>query len=474
MFKSKPIIILRALSPQELKEFEKFIQSPFFNKNETLTQLFLLLKKEYPEFSGAGVERERLFFKLYQSREFDESKLRYAFSDLSKLLEKYIMLKELEKNKIQQNRLLLEFYRTHDIEKYFSQVFDETEKYLESLKVKDSEYYFNRYLIEESLYNYTSVKRDKSLDQTLQDVADNLDYYYISKKLKYLCEMFTRQNFLNSTYRTPLLEDLLKFIKSQNLERFPAIGVYYTVLLTLIEEEKEENYFTLLQMLEKHGESFGKDELRDLYFLAQNYCTKRINKGDTHYLREYFKLSEKLLEKELIYENGYIIPSTFKNIVTVGLRLEEYEWVENFLYSYKEKLAPKYRENAFIYNLAWLHFFKGEYKKTLRLLNNVEYMDVYYILDSKILLLKTYYELEEVDAFYSLIDSFYVYLRRNELISDYQKTICLNFVKFVKKLMRIKLGDKAAAEKLLQELNENQQVASISWLIKKTQEFIKE
>jgi len=473
MYKSKPIIILRAFSPQELKEFEKFIQSPYFNKNETLTQLFQLLKKEYPDFTRPGVERERLFFKLYQSRDFDESKLRYAFSDLSKLLEKYIMLKELEKSKVQQNHLLLEFYRNHDIEKYFSQVFDETVKYLESQKIKDSEYYFNRYLIEESLYNYTSVKRDKSLDKTLQDVADNLDYYYISKKLKYLCEMFTRQNFLNSSYNTPLLDDLLKFVKTYNFDSYPAIRVYYTVLLTLIEEEKEENYQTLLELLEKYGESFGKDELRDLYFLAQNYCTKRINKGDTHYLREYFKLSEKLLEKELIYENGYIIPSTFKNIVTVGLRLEEYEWVENFLYSYKEKLAPKYRENAFIYNLAWLHFFKGEYKKTLRLLNNVEYMDVYYILDSKILLLKTYYELEEVDAFYSLIDSFYVYLRRNELISDYQKTICLNFVKFVKKLMRIKLGDKAAAEKLLHELNENQQVASISWLLKKTQEFIK-
>lgn len=97
MYKSKPIIILRAFNPQEIKEFEKFIQSPYFNKNKTLTLLFQLLKKEYPEFTGAGVERERLFFKLYQSREFDESKLQYAFSDLSKLLEKYIMLKELEK-----------------------------------------------------------------------------------------------------------------------------------------------------------------------------------------------------------------------------------------------------------------------------------------------------------------------------------------------------------------------------------------
>lgn len=472
MYKSKPIVILRAFTPQEIKEFEKFIQSPFFNKNETLTLLYQLLKKEYPDFSGPGVERERLYFKLYQSRDFDESKLRYAFSDLSKLLEKYIMWKELEKNKVQQNHLLLEFYRNHDIEKYFSQVFDETEKHLTTQKIKDSEYYFNRYLIEESLYNYASVKRDKSLDQTLQDVADNLDYYYISKKLKYLCEMFTRQNFLNSSYNTPLLNEVIEFVKKQDIESYPAIGVYYTVLLTLIEEENEGNYEKLLEMLEKYGECFKQDELRDLYFLAQNYCTKRINKGDTRYLREYFKLSEKLLEKELIYENGYIIPSTFKNIVTVGLRLEEFDWVENFLYTYKEKLAPKYRENAFIYNLAWLHFFKGEYKKTLRLLNNVEYMDVYYILDSKILLLKTYYELDDVDAFYSLIDSFYVYLRRNDLISDYQKTICLNFVKFAKKLMRIKLGDKEAAEKLLREIKENQQVASISWLIKKAEELI--
>jgi hypothetical protein len=93
-------------------------------------------------------------------------------------------------------------------------------------------------------------------------------------------------------------------------------------------------------------------------------------------------------------------------------------------------------------------------------------------LDSKILLLKTYYELEEVDAFFSLIDSFYVYLRRNDLISNYQKTICLNFVKFVKKLMRIKLGDKKAAEKLLEEIQETKHVASISWLIKKTSDYI--
>lgn len=473
MYKSKPVLLLKSLSASEIKELEKFIRSPFFNRNELLEKLFLLLKKEYPTFESPAIERTRLYQKLFGSEKFEESKLRYSFSDLSKLIEKFIVLKELDKSKIVQNQLLLEHYKNADLEKHFSQTLEDTRKILSQSDLQDSEYYFRKYILEESLYNYSSIRRDKSLDEILQHVADNLDYYYISKKLKFMCEMFTRQNFLNSEYKTPLIHELLEHVKNTDYSAFPAIHVYYRVLKTLIEEDNEENYRELLESLQTHGTHFNKDELRDLYFLAQNYCTKKINQGQQNYLREYFNLSIVLLEKELIYENGFIIPSTFKNIVTVGLRLEEFEWTENFIYTYKDRLAPKFRENAFTYNLAWLHFFKEEYKKTLRLLSNVEYMDVYYVLDSKCLLLKTYYELEEVDAFYSLVDSFYVYLRRNDLISGYQKTIFLNFVKFVKKLMRVRLGDRKAAQKLIDEIHETQQVASISWLLKKAESMVK-
>lgn len=474
MYKSKPVMILRAFTSQDMKEFDKFVASPYYNKNEVLIKLFGLLKKEYPDFEGAGVDREKIYQKLFNSKDFDESKLRYAFSDLSKLLEKYIIVRELDKNKVKENLLLLDFYKANDIEKYFNQSFDDTKKILDASS-KDSDYYFNKYLAEEILFNYSSVKRDKSLDDVLQQVADNLDSYYLSKKLKFYCEMYTRQNFLNSNYQTKFLKEILSHIEHTGYDDFPAIIVYYYVLKTLIDENDETNYHKLLELLEKNEKFFNKEEMRDLYFLAQNYCTKKINQGDHEntYLKEYFKLTNKLIEKEMIYENGYIIPSTFKNIVTVGLRLEEFDWTENFIYTYKEKLAPKYKENAFTYNLAWLHFFKGEYKKTLRLLSNVEYMDVYYVLDSKILLLKTYFELDDADAFYSLIDSFYVYLRRNELISAYQKNICLNFVKFAKRLMRIKQGDTKAAEKLIEEINETKQVASISWLLKKAEHYIK-
>lgn len=472
MYKSKPIQILKAFNSQDLKDFDKFIQSPFFNKNDVLIKLFGILKKEAPDFEGPGVDREKIYTKLFNSKEFEESKLRYAFSDLSKLLEKYIIIRELEKNKTKENLLLLDFYKANDIEKYFNQVYDEVTKQMAN-SPEDSDYFFNKYLIDEIIFNYTSVKRDKSLDEVLQQVANNLDNYYFSKKLKYYCEMYTRQNFLNSSYQTRFLNEILNHIETQDYSNYPAILVYYYILKTLREEESEENYQNLLKLLKESSSQFSKEEIRDLYFHAQNYCTKKINQGEMEYLREYFNLSIILLDKELIYEDGFIIPPTFKNIVTVGLRLGEYEWTENFIYTYKEKLSPKYRENAFTYNLAWLHFFKEEYKKTLRLLNNVEFMDVYYVLDSKILLLKTYYELDDADAFYSLIDSFYVYLRRNELISNYQKDICLNFVKFAKRLMRIKEGDIKAAEKLIEEVNETKQIASISWILQKAESFVK-
>jgi hypothetical protein len=39
--------------------------------------------------------------------------------------------------------------------------------------------------------------------------------------------------------------------------------------------------------------------------------------------------------------------------------------------------------------------------------------------------------------------------------------------------MRIKQGDTKAAEKLIEEINETKQVASISWLLKKADQYVK-
>ena len=87
--------------------------------------------------------------------------------------------------------------------------------------------------------------------------------------------------------------------------------------------------------------------------------------------------------------------------------------------------------------------------------------------------MKTYYELSEFDALHSLMDAFYVYLRRNKLISDYTRTDYLNFLKVVKKLTRIRYRDFDKVLALEEEVKELTPIPNRSWIQSKIDSFKK-
>lgn len=86
-------------------------------------------KKEQQNLEGPAIDREKVWQKTFGKSAFDEAKLRYAFSDLAKLLERFIAVRELDKNKLRHNQLLLEYYSSKDIEKYFNQIFDDSQNF---------------------------------------------------------------------------------------------------------------------------------------------------------------------------------------------------------------------------------------------------------------------------------------------------------------------------------------------------------
>ncbi|MGZ5281755.1 MAG: hypothetical protein ACXWEY_05685 [Bacteroidia bacterium] len=103
----------------------------------------------------------------------------------------------------------------------------------------------------------------------------------------------------------------------------------------------------------------------------------------------------------------------------------------------------------------------------------MELNDIYFHLDAKVLLLKTYYELDEAEPFYSLVDAFTNYLKRNKLISDVQRSVYLNFVRYAKKLMQLHLGSKFSHAELRDEMSKLQGVANLQWLMEKMDELEK-
>lgn len=172
-------------------------------------------------------------------------------------------------------------------------------------------------------------------------------------------------------------------------------------------------------------------------------------------------------------EDGSLSEGIFKNIVTVGLGVGEFEWIENFIEEYAAFLPSSIRENARIFNLSYLYFYQKRYSRVMELLGNVEYNDVVYVLGSKLILLQTYYEMNETLAFDSLTDSFRIYIRRNKVMSKNLKREYLNYLNIVKKLMELKITKQNTTPKFREQVLAASSSTSKKWLLEKIDELQK-
>ena len=152
--------------------------------------------------------------------------------------------------------------------------------------------------------------------------------------------------------------------------------------------------------------------------------------------------------------------------MSISLRLGEFKWCRNFLESKVTLLAPAERDNALTYNTAYFHFMNQEYRKAIRKLQEVMLNDVFYQLDSRVIILKSYFELDETESFYYQASSFRLFLLRNKSISDYQKTIYRNLIRFLTAIHRAGIS-KAKLNKIRIELLKEKNVADLNYLLRK-------
>ncbi len=184
------------------------------------------------------------------------------------------------------------------------------------------------------------------------------------------------------------------------------------------------------------------------------------------------------MSRKIIFKDGYLTQWTYINIVTAGIRLEDYEWTENFINEYRESLHPNNQHNVYIYNLAALYYAQRDYKRALQLLHDVEFTDAFYHLSAKIIPLKSYYDLEEIEAFISLAEATRIYITRNRQLSDYQKRSNANFLKLATRLLQIRLRASILPPKeisrqaqQLQQRLESKTVANKRWLLEAFQQL---
>jgi hypothetical protein len=102
----------------------------------------------------------------------------------------------------------------------------------------------------------------------------------------------------------------------------------------------------------------------------------------------------------------------------------------------------------------------------LELLQKVNYRDTFVNLAAKTLLLKTWYELDELDTLQSHLDAMRNFIHRKRVLG-YHRTNYLNIIKYTDKLLNVNRLDKKEVAKLKEIIEQEENLTEKEWLLEK-------
>ncbi len=472
MQNNKVFSILQKFDKYEQNRLRKFVQSPYFNRNERLEKLLeILLKNINAGNLTISLDRIEIWDKIGHKNTYDDVKLRKDFSDLLRLTEKFIAQEHYEKNGLYEAEFLLAGINEKKINKLESGTIKSAARLLDRFPLKSSDLYYHKFALEKQVFLLNQDIQAKSEKKNIETVSKNLDIFYISEKLRYYCYILGSRRVVVHDYDLQMMKQVIRQVENFNYSKIPVIAVYYQNYLTLSDGENEAHYFRLKELLDKYALDFPRVEAFNLYSSTLNYCTRKVNSGQAKFLNEYFDIMVDFLEKEIIFLDDHLDVQVFRNIVVTALRLKEFSWAEKFIPKYIERIRPKYRNNTLTFNLARLHWYQKNHKKVIELLRTVEYENLGYNLISKTMLLTTYYDTNEIEPLYSLLESFRAFLNRHKEIPQHRRSLYLNLIRFTKKMVNTIPNDKKAILKLHKEITETKSLANKDWLLEKLAEL---
>lgn len=471
MKKSKLIKTLKTLNTKELTRFKEYVHSPFFNKHKIVQQLCDYILRFAPDFTSDKLKKEAVYAALFPNSPYDETPIYTHSSNLVALLVDYLAIVSFRKNELQSKLQTLKALRKKGLLKQFDRLAKQYQKLLNQ-STKDKEYHY----YQAALYHeFDQINPIRNQEQNIQKKDAELDIAFLIDKMQIACDMINTNNITGSNYQANGIAWVLDWLEADKpyYLSFPELRINYTIY-KLVETGKKKFYDDLRHFLIDKTDWYPKAKIKVIYDYLINHCIKKMNTGDMEYFREFFELHRFLLKEKILFLDDQRLDEwDYKNIVTAGVRLEEFDWVESFIYDYKPFVKVNARENVFNYNLAYIYFSKKNYAKALHLLHYVEFTDSSYYIGAKIIQLKCYYALKEWEASLSLVATFKNYIQRSRILSDYKKSMHQNMLNIMRKIIHLE-SKKIALSK--QEFKTQQQrlklqvktlspIANADWLL---------
>ena len=465
MKKSRLIEVFEALSKQEVQRLGKFLVSPYHNTREDVVQLYEHIAFAFGQNLEEILDKKYMHSKLFPQKPYKDATMRHLMSALLQLTEDFLAAEWYQQDTTAKNFYLAQQYRQRKLSKSFRQTIKTAYAQQEKKPSYSPIEQFRRSILQEISYQYQIGEHRRS-EQSMQTCHDTLHHFFIATLLRQNCSLLIQSRLYKDQYESPLLDDALRWIDRQpELLEIPAVFLYYHSYKMLYEVEDDHHFQALKSGIVRYGKGFPRTELRDIYLIAINHCIRQANqRRNNRFLRELLDLYQVGLEQDAFLENGFLSLWTYKNVVTAGLILKEFEWVKFFIYEYESKLEKQHRRDGFTYNLAFLYHATKQYDKAISQLQQVKFDDVFFNLDARNLLLKIYLELQEYEALEAHLNSFEIFIRRKNITNPHRANY-LNIIKLSRKIIQLNPHDKAAKATLRKEIEAEKNPSTRAFLL---------
>lgn len=312
---------------------------------------------------------------------------------------------------------------------------------------------FYSYQFEELLTSFELKKDERSANY--QNVFAVLNEFVETEKLRW--ENLSLINLFPSLYK---------------VEPSGTFYLLHAQLNNLLKENNDQQFADILGLLKKEIHAISKEECREILMVLFDYSIRKVNSGNQNFYIEIYNIYNIFIDREILLDASNLLTvATYKNYITVALKLGKVHEAEMFLEKYKPFLSEEAREEVYNFNKANILFEKHEFASVLDSIANEKYTDIFYSLNQRRLLIKTYYELllkddSYVDLFISSLNSFKKFIYLKDSIPDVYSEANKNFFKFSQRLLDNNCGNKLKINKIITNLKDTEKLAEREWLEK--------
>lgn len=492
MHNSRLLTYLTSLTKSELKSFHLFLQSPYFNQNQNLVELFQYLQKYHPKFSPRKVEKQRVFETVFPEKAYNEGKMNILMSAMNKCLETFFSIENCKNSAFEMKKNKVIFLKNKSLTNAFSRHLRNLKTELTKQEKEGKDRLFEQMVIAKENAFYSSAQDNrKTISKKIDTFRYNLDLFYLKERLRLTCLDNNAQEIFGTEIDASLQNALIEEF-SDEINQNPVL-IFYKQFLTL---ENDQNLKLLAKMGSDFLESFDKFlplEQKTLMVILLNKIFQTFDPSRSALFSLAMQLYDRGLTERLFEENGYLPEVTFINIATIAIVTNQLEWGENFINQYSRRLPEKLQKDAQYLAFGMLDFKKSqlakrnkqnkEVKTLLKTsIKNLEQLDPnkpLYAVKVRSLLLRVYYEdFTDLDKLENHIAAFEIKMKRAKLklnkvkIQAYRKLIHV-----VRRLTALRSDieiTKKSINDLIEYVEKHENIAQKDWLKEKIDEIKKE